>query len=210
MPMQQPMIPVYCFCPPPPMHHAVPNAMGQKDCGCGGPQPMVSPMQSNQMPMVGPMQNNQMPMVNPAHDNQMPMVNPAQYNQMPMQSPMQYPNQHPNQYPNQYPNQGLGPTNNPYNYGNMESIESSPSMDMPVKPAQSPYMNNYSPLDAQVPPQTMGAQQGFHSPNMPPQSHPYFANATNNNMPYPSPPGFDENSMFDFREDEDEDNSKSE
>lgn len=203
MPMQQPMIPVYCcFCPPPPMHHAVPNAMGKKDCGCGGPQPMVSPMENNQMPMVGPMHSNQMPMVNPVENNQMPMVSPVQDNQMPMQSPMQY--------PNQYPYQGPMPTNNPYHHGNMESNEPPFGTKMSMKPAQSPQLNDYSPFDSQVPPQTMGAQQGFHSPNMPPQSHPYFANAANNNVQYPSPPGFDENSMFDFREDEDEDNSKSE
>ncbi|MBP1947662.1 SafA/ExsA family spore coat assembly protein [Virgibacillus litoralis] len=251
MPMQQPMIPIYCFCPPPPMHHAVPNAMGKKDCGCGGPQPMVSPMQSNQMPNQYPNQyagqsqmpnqypnqyagQSQMPNQYPnqyAGQSQMPNQYPNQYagkSQMPNQYPNQYagesqmPNQYPNQYagqsqmPNQYPNQYAGQSqmpmnNNPYHYGNMmESIEPSPSMEMPVKPTQSPQLNDYSPFNAQVPPQTMGAQQGFHSPNMPPQSYPHFANAANNNMPYPSPPGFAENSMLDFREDEEEDDSKGE
>ncbi|SDQ46586.1 SafA/ExsA family spore coat assembly protein [Virgibacillus salinus] len=218
MPMQQPMIPIYCFCPPPPMHHAVPNAMGKKDCGCGGSQPMVSPM-PNQHPNQYP-DLSQMPMQYPnqyAGQSQMPMQYPNQYagqSQMPMQYPNQYAGQSqmPMQYPNQYAGQSQMPmNNNPYHYGNMmESIESSPSMEMPVKPTQSPQLNNFSPFNAQVPPQTMGAQQGFHSPNMPPQSYPHFANAANNNMPYPSPPGFDDNSMFDFREDEDEDDSKGE
>lgn len=90
-------------------------------------------------------------------------------------------------------------------YGNlMESSESSSiSMDMPMKPMYSPQMNNYSPYNAPVSPQTMGMQQGFHS-HVPPQSHPHFANVDYNNMPYPYPPGFAGNPMSNYREDEED------
>ncbi|WP_164668490.1 SafA/ExsA family spore coat assembly protein [Virgibacillus doumboii] len=93
------------------------------------------------------------------------------------------------------------PKYNPQPYGYMAS-ESSPNMEMPMKHGMQ--NNNYSPYNTPASPQSMGMQQGFHPQQLPPQSHPHFANDSYNKMPYPTPPEFPGNQMFDFREDGDD------